>query len=179
MAEFYTLESETLTAIADAIRQKRDITDEITPLDMPMQIGLIDGLPLNIEKFASGYIDSENVTPTTINIPHNFNALPDIIFIKQNTSLKDCKAGTCYMCIYYRIPDSGVTGNVKTDSYSFMYAYKHVTSKNILISTYNNGSAYTNLNVYGAVRGDSDWAKVDDNGLPINYIWIAIKFNDE
>lgn len=38
----YTVPAEKLTAIGDAIREKRNITDGITVEDMPMQIGLIE-----------------------------------------------------------------------------------------------------------------------------------------
>lgn len=40
---FYTVDSDRIKDIADAIRLKRDITDEMTLEDMPMQIGLIEG----------------------------------------------------------------------------------------------------------------------------------------
>lgn len=43
MSQLYTIPDETLTEIADAIRLKRDIADEIAPEDMPLEISLIDG----------------------------------------------------------------------------------------------------------------------------------------
>lgn len=43
MSDIYRISGDTLTDIADAIRLKRDIATEITPEDMPMEIGLIDG----------------------------------------------------------------------------------------------------------------------------------------
>lgn len=52
---FYTVDSDRITAIADAIRLKRDIVDEMTLDDMPMQIGLIDS--------GSGGVLTGTVTP--------------------------------------------------------------------------------------------------------------------
>lgn len=41
MADKHIIQAQTLTDIADAIRLKRDIVEEIIPEDMPLQIGLI------------------------------------------------------------------------------------------------------------------------------------------
>lgn len=43
MVDLYTVPVEKLTSIADAIRLKRDMVDEMSVDDMPMQIGLIGG----------------------------------------------------------------------------------------------------------------------------------------
>lgn len=59
MAEMYAVSKEQLTDIADAIRLKRDITDEMTVDDMPMEIGLIDGA--EIEKISFEFeIEEDN-----------------------------------------------------------------------------------------------------------------------
>lgn len=169
-----------LDAIGMAIGDKRDITTPIPVPDMPMQIGLIDGggLPQTIEKIASGYVDSDNTDGLYVYIPHNFNDFPDIIFVKQNVSIVDSKSGSCYMCVYTRIPDNGITGNVKKNSYEFLYLYKHITSNNLLGGRYNSGVPSTDVNTYSANRGGENWTKIDNNGNPIDYQWVAVKFKE-
>lgn len=76
----YFIEDETLHAIADAIRLKRDTVEQINPEDMPMEIGLIEsgggGLPLQLDLIGEQTIylpeytntTTEESTTTSINI---------------------------------------------------------------------------------------------------------------
>lgn len=76
----YAVKESDLTAIADAIRLKRDITDEMTLESMPMQIGLIGGVPntLHITKAHGG---SNRISFDISEAPFSLDQIPVMFMV--------------------------------------------------------------------------------------------------
>lgn len=92
MAEMYAVKKDDLTAIADAIRTKRDITGEIEIPDMAMQIGLIEGggiiSPEDInDEISIGMVVAQNTDYITIENP--FDTAPIFASIINLSEIKN------------------------------------------------------------------------------------------
>lgn len=75
----YAVPEDKLTAIADAIRLKRDLTTDMTLDDMALQIGLIDGGGGDV-KVEQGTFTLDAEVQNYI-IPHSLSELPNFVLV--------------------------------------------------------------------------------------------------
>lgn len=132
----YFIEGTTLTDIADAIRLKRDIVDEINPEDMPLEISLIDGGGGGgfIEgEFTSGNFNTQKTIP--VSNPDNKSYIM-IVVNKKYSEVRQVamSAGKTYVA-YWIVHYNAEIGNGNTLNICFNASGS--------LAFYNGGNAVT------------------------------------
>ena len=160
----YTIENETLFWIANAIRNKRDITTPIKPEDMAMQISLIKSGGGN---FASGdYEVTEAFSTTPITINHGLGQAPDFVMFFSDGD----KAQTYSMLFAVR---SSLMA-YQSANHTALYGYHGNSTSTVSTATSNNASYGV-----GSINATSFSVRSHSSSYSWRagaYKWIAIKF---
>lgn len=149
----YAVDGDKLTAIADAIRLKRDITTDMTLDEMPLQINLIDGGGSVWELLSETTLTSEQqIAITDFDITRTeYN----IVLIKPSTANDTAYNITmwgAYIGYYMRLGTGNAIVNfgisILSDQYLSSYANGNVAGSAEVRQFYNSGLSTAN---YGGV----------------------------
>lgn len=135
-------------------------------------------LPFPIDKIDAGTTTIETATDV-LPITHTLGAIPDfaIAYADYGGDLNNIPYGCC---VYSSMIADRMYNSTITNTYTFLYRYRHGTSGNVLAGQATGyftttGKVWTETSAYIS-RGASNWSPTDANGDTVTYYWLVGTF---